>query len=66
MEEISIEVDGMKYIGMLKITGVRKLRFTVSYDGREKTDAKDYRKDQIGYLKSVAQHILWEMVSGRL
>jgi len=65
MQDICIEVNGSEVAGKVKIEGVRKLKFTVYYDGKEKTDAKDYRTDQKGYLMIMAKQILREMATGR-
>ncbi len=63
MKRICIDINGKEVCGHIEISGVRKLRFTVYYNGREKTDAKDYRPDQEGYLMVIAHQILREMVT---
>ncbi len=60
IKAISTDIDGIEHSGRVKIEGIRKLRFTVYYKDRKKTDAKDYRPDQMGYL--IAEQILKEMV----
>ena len=44
-EQISIEIDGQTHIGTLIIEGTRKLRFTVEYRGRKKTDSRSWGTD---------------------
>ena len=44
-EQLNIEVDGQTHTGTLIIEGTRKLRFTVEYRGRKKTDSRSWGTD---------------------
>ena len=66
MKRICTEVDGKEVCGHVQITGTRILRFTVYYDGREKSDAKDYNPEQEGYLMTMANQILYEMATSNV
>jgi len=62
MEDIRIELDGKKFVGKLKIEGEDRVKFSIYYNGRVKTDDKYYSRDQIESLKEVATLMLYKMV----
>lgn len=65
MTPITIEHEGRTYTGQLIIEGERRLSFKVLFQGKEFTDAKIYRPDEMDQLRANAEQILREMVTGR-
>lgn len=65
MSKITIQHAGKTYTGDCVIEGKRDLSFKVFYQGKEATDGKIYRPDQVDQLKAFAEQVLREMVTGR-
>jgi hypothetical protein len=60
--QITIEREGKTYIGERTITGTRKLRQTIQYQGISKTDSYPYEPHQKNYMNSIARLILGEII----
>lgn len=58
VEKLSVEVDGVKYRGFRTVKGIRKIRQTIHYRRRNRTDPAVYTAQDSDYMKEVAEVIL--------
>ncbi|TRY30724.1 hypothetical protein [Aliiglaciecola sp. M165] len=65
-ETLEIEFEGQTFVGLRVVTGKRKLEQTIYFKNFSKRDPAVYEPHELHTsMKGIANHILWELVSGR-
>ena len=62
-EKIEIEHHGTVYTGQYYVEGINKRQLVVYYKGRRRVDSFDPRAEEPGFVESLAENLLLQMVS---